>query len=212
MDQGKLLVCSLDLRTDLENRPAARQMRESILAYMSGEAFRPEQEVSVALMDRLFREHPPAMVSQPMPADTGAVVLRIKAGGKAPAGLSNWSPASDEVAAREKGFDYRVEDSIAWRDSTGTSWASERCAVVVTCPKGFAGRLLVRMDDWNDQKRRADVVLNDWMVATLDHYNLGGRWLNIPIDASDTAEGEFRLAAESTAGPNAMITELILTK
>lgn len=39
---GKLLVCSIDLRSDLDNRLVARQMRHSLLRYMSGEQFRPQ--------------------------------------------------------------------------------------------------------------------------------------------------------------------------
>jgi hypothetical protein len=38
---GKLLVCSVDLDKDLDKRPAARQLRESLLSYMAGKSFDP---------------------------------------------------------------------------------------------------------------------------------------------------------------------------
>lgn len=38
---GRLLVCTLDITQDLDTRLAARQLRRSILAYMTGDAFRP---------------------------------------------------------------------------------------------------------------------------------------------------------------------------
>jgi beta-galactosidase len=44
--QGKLLVCSADLEKDLAKRPAARQLRASLLAYASGPRFSPATEVS----------------------------------------------------------------------------------------------------------------------------------------------------------------------
>jgi hypothetical protein len=38
---GKLLVCSIDLNNDLEGNVVARQMRYSLLRYMSGDTFEP---------------------------------------------------------------------------------------------------------------------------------------------------------------------------
>ena len=43
---GKLLVCSADLERDLDKRPAARQLRASLLHYMAGKDFQPKVEVS----------------------------------------------------------------------------------------------------------------------------------------------------------------------
>ncbi|MFN8441840.1 MAG: glycoside hydrolase [Caldilineaceae bacterium] len=48
---GKLMVCSMDLQHDLEKRLVARQMRYSLLAYMSSERFNP----TLALTDEQVR-------------------------------------------------------------------------------------------------------------------------------------------------------------
>ncbi|TCS85834.1 glycosyl hydrolase family 2 [Anseongella ginsenosidimutans] len=40
--KGRLVICSADISSDLENRPAARQLRYSLLTYMKGGSFRPE--------------------------------------------------------------------------------------------------------------------------------------------------------------------------
>ena len=53
--QGKLLVCSIDLQTDLERRPVARQMRHSLLSYMSRRAFKPRLELEVDAIGGLFK-------------------------------------------------------------------------------------------------------------------------------------------------------------
>jgi hypothetical protein len=50
--EGKLLVCSSDLHTDLENRPAARQLRRSLLDYAAGERFRPATAVDLETVSR----------------------------------------------------------------------------------------------------------------------------------------------------------------
>ena len=51
---GKLLVCAMDLETDLEKRPAARQLLQSLLNYTSGDKFIPDQELSVELLDKIL--------------------------------------------------------------------------------------------------------------------------------------------------------------
>lgn len=43
--RGGLVVCSMDLSSNLEERPVARQMRYSLLEYMAGDAFAPEVAV-----------------------------------------------------------------------------------------------------------------------------------------------------------------------
>ena len=43
---GKLLMVSADLEHDLDHRPAARQLRASLLGYVAGGEFRPKVEVS----------------------------------------------------------------------------------------------------------------------------------------------------------------------
>jgi hypothetical protein len=39
---GRVVVCGIDIRSDLPNRPAAAQLRNSILRYMESEAFLPQ--------------------------------------------------------------------------------------------------------------------------------------------------------------------------
>ena len=63
--QGKLLVCSVDLKSDLENRPVARQLRHSLLRYAASDAFAPTTSVSLDALAGLFRE--PTMLRQAAP-------------------------------------------------------------------------------------------------------------------------------------------------
>lgn len=44
---GRLLVCSADLQRDLEKRPAARQLRRSLIDYMAGDRFQPKVTLTV---------------------------------------------------------------------------------------------------------------------------------------------------------------------
>jgi len=53
--EGKLMVCTMDLKTDIDQRLAARQMRHSILAYMESDRFVPSQTLSIEQVNALFR-------------------------------------------------------------------------------------------------------------------------------------------------------------
>ena len=55
---GRLLVCAIDLEADLDNRPVARQLRHSLLAYMVSEAFVPKHEVTLDQVRALIQEPP----------------------------------------------------------------------------------------------------------------------------------------------------------
>lgn len=46
VNQGKLLVCSIDLESDMASRPVARQLLHSLLDYMASSTFSPSQELT----------------------------------------------------------------------------------------------------------------------------------------------------------------------
>ena len=52
--KGKLLACTMDLRSNMERRPAARQMLKSLQDYVASEKFRPGLELPLATLDKLF--------------------------------------------------------------------------------------------------------------------------------------------------------------
>ena len=52
--EGKLLVCAADLETKLDQRPAARQLRQSLLQYMESEKFEPKTAVSAEQLHGLL--------------------------------------------------------------------------------------------------------------------------------------------------------------
>ena len=53
--KGKLLITSIALREIMKDSPVARQMYYSLLAYVSGNNFQPEESLSVKDIDRLFK-------------------------------------------------------------------------------------------------------------------------------------------------------------
>jgi hypothetical protein len=59
---GKLLVCSIDLRSNLDQRPVAKQMLQSLLSYMDSSAFTPKLSTDTEQIKSLFRK--PTLISK----------------------------------------------------------------------------------------------------------------------------------------------------
>lgn len=53
--KGKLMISSIDLTNDVENRLATNQLRKSMIAYLLSDAFDPETEISERAIDELFK-------------------------------------------------------------------------------------------------------------------------------------------------------------
>jgi hypothetical protein len=51
---GKLMVCSIDMESDLSKRPVAKQLKHSILSYMNSGEFDPEVEVDISEIKELL--------------------------------------------------------------------------------------------------------------------------------------------------------------
>ncbi|MHC4720324.1 MAG: sugar-binding domain-containing protein [Planctomycetota bacterium] len=53
---GEILVCSIDLRSNLDKRPVARQMLYSLLRYISSEHFSPKTQCDIETIRELFKK------------------------------------------------------------------------------------------------------------------------------------------------------------
>ncbi|HEY8937104.1 MAG TPA: sugar-binding domain-containing protein [Cyclobacteriaceae bacterium] len=51
--KGKIVICTADILTDKEHRPAANQLFNSIVRYMNSEDFKPSHEIDPGLLSRL---------------------------------------------------------------------------------------------------------------------------------------------------------------
>lgn len=53
--KGKLIICSMDIHSNMETRHAARQLRHSLIQYASSEAFRTRTTLSLEQINSLFK-------------------------------------------------------------------------------------------------------------------------------------------------------------
>ena len=53
--KGKLLVCGFDISSDIKNRPAANQLRYSLIKYIVSRSFNPQQALTVTEIKSLYK-------------------------------------------------------------------------------------------------------------------------------------------------------------
>nr|WP_321452737.1 sugar-binding domain-containing protein [uncultured Carboxylicivirga sp.] len=54
--KGKLMVCSIDLSENMDERPVARQLKQSILNYMTSDLFTPSSDIKYEVIEELFEK------------------------------------------------------------------------------------------------------------------------------------------------------------
>lgn len=59
--KGKLVVTTMNITDDLENRIVARQLRKAIFDYMNSDKFRPKYDASLTQIETLFQKPTPAV-------------------------------------------------------------------------------------------------------------------------------------------------------
>ena len=207
--QGKILVTALDLVTDLEKRPATRQLRHSLMKYVASPSFNPSQVLEVEDLDRLFEE-PLIYRFRSEPKDLSSAVLHVRASMNTPQGEPKvWTRDQDEVITCKEGFQYEIRGSC-WRDETGSAWHDRKLGISINCPKGFQGTLYAHLHDWNEQGRACSIAYERQNYGEIGEYSGSGFWIALPVTDQDTGDGALDLMATLTRGPNVMIREFAL--
>ncbi len=51
-----MLVCSIDLKKDIDKRPVVKQLLYSLVKYMQTDAFDPESNLCISVLDEIFNK------------------------------------------------------------------------------------------------------------------------------------------------------------
>jgi beta-galactosidase len=205
---GRLLVCGYNLADHLAERPAARQLRHSLLAYMAGPEFAPREQVTTDGLRKLFPVVQEAF--SVVPPGFEKAVLHVKAGANHPAtGNLPWNDGLDQLAACQRGFAYSVTCEAVWKDSVGTAWHARKLGVKLTVPKAARYDCYVHFHDWNHNQRSGTLLFEGRKFALGDHTG-EGRWVKFEVLREDCLDGSIKLEANVDSGPNLMITEIAL--
>ena len=205
---GKLLVSSIDLRTNMDNRPTARQLLGSLLDYMNTPAFAPTTPLPEDFMVHLTVSK---IEDNGFPANPEDAVLDIAAASHAPEGKgSPWSKAQDGATKCASKMDYTIAKAQCWRDAQGAAWFGGAPEIEITCPVGFEGTAYYHFHDWNAQNRSAHLYFEGRDQGPLDAYAGNGVWVACEVKAADTADGRIHLRAQLRGGPNVQISRIML--
>lgn len=143
---GRLLVCAFDITRDLENRPVARQLRQSLLDYAGSARFEPKTEIAASDMRSVL-------------FDT-RIMRRLGATATADGGNANAAIDGDPNTSWMTGG--------TGRGANGTKHPHE---LTVRFPAPVAMSGLVLMPRQNDRDHLGDT--RDYMVETSDD---GQQW------------------------------------
>jgi hypothetical protein len=137
--KGRLLACGMDLSTNPEKRPAARQMLVSLLDYMAGGKFAPATEVTPAGLESLL---------MPVP-------LAVKLGGKV--------SASSEEPGYEASAVLDATPSTIWHSEFSAKKPSCPHDVTVVFPRDepVTAVVLTQRQDGNENGQAAEVQILD---------------------------------------------------
>ena len=210
---GKLMVCSMDLASNLEARPAARQLRCSLLNYMGSDRFQPVIALSanqVASLGRSKSEVSGIAIEEPV--GLHRAVIEVRAG----ANLGNlataaWTQAFDGVKTKQPGFDYTLNADCQVVANFGTTfWQARVLEFKVSCPKGWTGIAHLHLKDINHWKRSGSVSLNGRKLGEIKNHE-DGVWIAVPLKKTETAGGKINI--EVVASPKTkdlIVTDLVL--
>ena len=208
---GRLMVCSIDLVSALDQRPVARQFRYSLLRYMTSDDFHPATVLPAEAITNLGRTTSQSEgLELAEPVGTHRAALMVHCSSKLLKRKSLWQQEFDDVAVKNAGFDYALAgDTLSLRDFGTTFWTGASLKLIVTCPKGWTGNLHLRLQDINHQKRSAAVSLNGKKLGEIKEYG-DGAWVVVPLTAQDTAAGKVEVEVVAPEKKDVIVTDLVV--
>jgi len=207
--KGKLIVSTLDLQKNIENRREAKQLLSSLLSYMKSDKFDPEKSLDEKTLNKILKPIPQAKNRSGKP-DTATAVLNIKAAANAPMAKSDsWKTSTDKIIAKDDGFDYNVEGKV-WRQGKNSVWHNPHLIVEVDCPKEFVGDFYVHFNDFSSEGRGAALFFCGTDLGPISRYDKEGIWLKLPVTSDMAKTGKLRLDARVTKGPNVTVSQIAL--
>ncbi|MFZ9012183.1 MAG: discoidin domain-containing protein, partial [Anaerohalosphaeraceae bacterium] len=186
---SKLLICSVDLQTDIDKRPVAKQFLCSLKNYMNSEAFDPKHQLTPAHVNGLFRSGTPMTI--------------ISADSQAPG-----YPASNAVDEDPKTFWHTpwadepvpyphelVIDLKANQTVKGITYLTRQDGLLTGCVKEYAVFLSDQKDQWDAPIAQGSFIKNNQRQTVLFDKPQTGRYLRFAA-ASGFDDSAYAAVAE----------------
>ncbi len=123
---------------------------------------------------------------------------------------------TSEVQFLKPDWDFQLLEGEAINDSIARiegwpsgSWRSigENLKFNIVCPKNARGTLKLFLLDGDKKGRKETITVAGRMVGEYANFE-EGKWVEVPISATDSADGEIAIAIKPTAGPDAALSAL----
>jgi hypothetical protein len=92
-----------------------------------------------------------------------------------------------------------------WRSAEG------QLQVRLLSPKGTSGTLKLYLLDGDKKGRKETVAVAGRVIGEYGNFE-SGKWVEAPVSAVDTADGEIPLTIKPTAGPDAAISQIVFVE
>ncbi|RED23866.1 glycosyl hydrolase family 2 [Flavobacterium cutihirudinis] len=211
--KGRLLVCGYDIEDN--KNVVAKQLRYSLLKYVSSSDFNPTSTVELSLLQSTFPLIKEAQSKVPVPEEFANALLYVKAGINVPkeTGEYPWKKEMDvSVLKRKMQYNFKNnENPSIWRWDDKAAWFAKEIEIEINVPQGVIGDLYVHFSDWNKENREAKILLEgrESVTGVLDQK---GKWVKLFVMREDTNDGKLILRTNSLAGSNVMIDQLIFVE
>ena len=207
VSKGKLLVCGYNLNLD---SPVARQLKYSLLHYMTQSNFNPSYSIEIDTLKKMFAYTPKAMVCVPKGFENSILYIscgkQMKNSGSAP-----WTATLDHTEIQDGRCKYKVTCDNIWKDEKGTAWTGKNMTIEIQTPEGIIGDLYVKFEDWNHQNR-AGLLSIEGRESILENQKGKERWVKLFIMREDTNDGKIVLKTHTKQGGNLMISQIAFIK
>jgi hypothetical protein len=186
---GKLLICSVDLETDIEKRPVAKQFLYSLKNYMNSTAFDPKQELTPAQVNGLFRSGTPMTVvsaDSQAPGHPGSNAIDEDP-------QTFWhTPWTDELTTYPHEL---IIDLKASRTVKGFHYLTRQDGLLTGCVKDYQVYLSDDQNNWSRAVAKGNFAKDNQRQTVLFDKTQEGRYLRF-VAVSGFDDSEFAAVAE----------------
>lgn len=207
---GRLLVCGYAIEDP--QGPAAVALRNSILDYASGEAFRPSAKADPAWLASRFRL-PWRDRLTPRPDEFRKAPVYIECAAALPKdGSTGWQRGYDRAELTQGTYRLAGDKLTARKDRSGAFWQGRRIDLRLLDVLPVVGELCVRFRDPDRRGRtgRGTFEGEAFAIPRSDESPDGGSWVRLPLTREQGLDGRLEFSCEALTGPDLLIDRVVI--
>ncbi len=202
---GRILICGYNLVDNIENRPAALSLRNSLMRYVASDEFCPKDEVHYDWMkEQLLDQKAPYLA----PDRFQQAFLYVKSGGRCTYnGTLEWSSDKDAITFYETDkYGYNVVCENIYSYESLTVWQGKDIQLDLKLPFQFDGSIHLFLFNPSGKAITVNVLFNG--KETPFEIPSGGKWLSFQMKAGEALLGKISILLKSTTADKLWIGEL----